>query len=46
MTQAQPYQYGRPGQAPQGPQGYGYPPQAARPQQEPQRYYTPSQSGE
>ncbi|KAM0147158.1 hypothetical protein ACHAPG_010743 [Botrytis cinerea] len=44
MTQAQPYQYGRPGQVPQGPQSYGYPPQAARPQQEPQRYYTPSQS--
>ncbi|CAD6449230.1 a959f9e6-f22b-4f29-b60a-499027c784a7 [Sclerotinia trifoliorum] len=43
MTQAQSYHYGRPGQAPQGPQGYGYPPQAARPQQEPQRYYTPSQ---
>ncbi|KAF7854547.1 hypothetical protein EAF04_010356 [Stromatinia cepivora] len=49
MTQAQSYHYGRPGQAPQGPQGpqgYGYPPQAARPQQEPQRYYTPSQQQE
>ncbi|KAB8294205.1 hypothetical protein EYC80_009639 [Monilinia laxa] len=46
MTQAQTYQYGRPGQVPQGPQGYGYPAQAGRPQQEPQRYYTPSQQHE
>ncbi|KAG4028358.1 hypothetical protein MFRU_022g00780 [Monilinia fructicola] len=46
MTQAQTYQYGRLGQAPQGPHGYGYPAQAARPQQEPQRYYTPSQQHE
>ncbi|TAQ89330.1 hypothetical protein B7494_g2344 [Chlorociboria aeruginascens] len=39
MTQAQPsYQYGR-----QGSQGYGgYPPQAAPPQQDPQRYYSPN----
>ncbi|QSZ35996.1 hypothetical protein DSL72_007120 [Monilinia vaccinii-corymbosi] len=44
MTQT--YHYGRPGQAPQGPQGFGYPAQAARPQQEPQRYYTPSQQQE
>ncbi|PQE33724.1 hypothetical protein CJF32_00009124 [Rutstroemia sp. NJR-2017a WRK4] len=43
MTQAQPYQYGRPGQAPQGPQGYSYPPQAAPPQQGPERYFSPQQ---
>ncbi|TVY20685.1 Class E vacuolar protein-sorting machinery protein hse1 [Lachnellula arida] len=39
MTQAQPaYQYGRQNQ----PYGGGYPPQAAPPQSEPQRYYTPN----
>ncbi|RDL36569.1 uncharacterized protein BP5553_05921 [Venustampulla echinocandica] len=39
MTQAQPsYQYGRPAQG----YGGGYPPQAAPPQQDPQRYYTPN----
>ncbi|OWO98250.1 hypothetical protein B2J93_8170 [Marssonina coronariae] len=41
MTQAQPaYQYSRPGY------GGGYPPQAAPPQQDPQRYYSPSQQQE
>ncbi|TVY48095.1 Class E vacuolar protein-sorting machinery protein [Lachnellula occidentalis] len=40
MTQAQPaYQYGRQNQPPYG---GGYPPQAAPPQSEPQRYYTPN----
>jgi signal transducing adaptor molecule len=39
MTQAQPaYQYGRQQQG----YGGGYPPQAAPPQQDPQRYYTPN----
>ncbi|CAG8976453.1 hypothetical protein HYALB_00008042 [Hymenoscyphus albidus] len=38
MKQAQPsYQYGRPAQG----YGGGYPPQAAPPQQDPQRFYTP-----
>jgi len=42
MTQTQPtYQYGRQNQ------GYGgYPPQAAPPQQDPQRYYTPNSQPE
>jgi signal transducing adaptor molecule len=35
------YQYGRQGQGQQG-YGGGYPPQAAPPQQDPQRYYTPN----
>ncbi|KAH8791983.1 hypothetical protein BGZ57DRAFT_938687 [Hyaloscypha finlandica] len=39
MTQTQPaYQYGRHNQG----YGGGYPPQAAPPQQDPQRYYTPN----
>lgn len=39
MTQTQPaYQYGRHNQG----YGGGYPPQAAPPQQELQRYYTPN----